>query len=97
MKKFHLREENVYDFSYNTIADNLFVIFGTHKIIRVLSPSLRALPMTGIEFSFQQREAGYDENGVIWNDYDDEVPIPSQEIQMSVMTTAQTSESSQQS
>jgi len=52
MKKFHLREENVFDYSYNTIADNLFVIFGTHKLIRVLSPSLRALPMTGIEFSF---------------------------------------------
>ena len=52
MKKYHLKDENVYDFSYNTVADNLFVIFGTHNPIRVLSPSLRALPLSGIEFSF---------------------------------------------
>jgi len=52
MKKFHLRNDNIYDFSYNTIADNLFVIFGTHKLLRVLSPSMRALPLSGLEFSF---------------------------------------------
>lgn len=72
MKRFHLKEENVYDYSYNTVSDNLFIIFGTHKFIRILSPSMRSLPLSGLEFSFQQKEAGYDENGVIWNDSDDE-------------------------
>jgi hypothetical protein len=52
MKKFHLKNDNVYDFSYDTVKDNLFVIFGTHKMFRILSPSLRALPLNGIEFSF---------------------------------------------
>jgi len=52
MKKYHLRTENVYDFSYGTIKDNLFVIFGTYNPIRILSPSMRALPLSGLEFSF---------------------------------------------
>lgn len=44
--------EDLYDYSYDQIKDNLFVIFGTHKWVRILSPSLRALPLSGIEFSF---------------------------------------------
>jgi hypothetical protein len=28
-----------------------------------LSPSLRALPLTGLEFSYRQKADGYDENG----------------------------------
>ena len=47
-----LQGENLYDFSFDTVSDNLFIIFGTHKIIRIFSPSLRALPLSGIEFSF---------------------------------------------
>ena len=72
MKRFHLKNDNVYDFSYERIKDNLFVIFGTHKILRVLSPSLRALPFSGIEFSFQMKDDGYNEEGIIWNDESDE-------------------------
>lgn len=72
MKRFHLKNDNVYDFSYERIKDNLFVIFGTHKIFRVLSPSLRALPFSGIEFSFQMKDDGYNEEGIIWNDESDE-------------------------
>lgn len=39
------------------------MIFGTHKLVRILSPSLRALPLSGIEYSFQLRDAGYCEDG----------------------------------
>lgn len=89
-KRFHLANENVYDYSYNSVADNLFVIFGTHKFIRILSPSIRALPFSGIEFSFQQKEAGYDENGVIWNDSSDDEEAPRvQEVQMTGVRTEQ--------
>lgn len=42
----------------------MFVIFGTTKIARVLSPSLRALPFNGIEWSFMMRDLGFDEFGV---------------------------------
>lgn len=44
--------DNMYDFSYDKVKDNLFIIFGTNKWLRVLSPSLRAQPLNGIEFSF---------------------------------------------
>lgn len=70
MKRFHLREDNVYDFAYDTIRDNLFVIFGTHKLLRILSPSMRALPLSGLEFSFEMKQEGYDEEGIIWNTHD---------------------------
>lgn len=76
MKRFHLREDNVYDFAYDTIKDNLFVIFGTHKIFRILSPSMRALPLSGLEFSFQMKQEGYNEEGIIWNDSSDEESAP---------------------
>ena len=47
-----LPNEDLYDYSYDRISDNLFIIFGTHKWFRILSPSLRALPFCGIEFSY---------------------------------------------
>jgi hypothetical protein len=55
--------KNYYNYSYQSVSDNLFVIFGTTKVMRMFSPSLRALPLTGLEFSFQMKEAGYDEEG----------------------------------
>ena len=68
-----LQGENLYDFSFDTVSDNLFIIFGTHKIIRIFSPSLRALPLSGIEFSFQIKELGYTEEGFkIGSEFDDE-------------------------
>lgn len=57
--------DNMYDFSYDKVKDNLFIIFGTNKWLRVLSPSLRALPLSGIEFSFKIKEDGYDEDGYL--------------------------------
>lgn len=38
------------------MRDNLFIIFGTNKLIRMLSPSLRALPLSGLEFSYEIKE-----------------------------------------
>jgi sensor histidine kinase YesM len=87
MKKFHLRNDDVYDFSYDTVKDNLFVIFGTHKIFRILSPSMRALPFSGIEFSFQMKDEGYNEDGIIWNDSSEDEEAPKQQVEMTAIAT----------
>ena len=49
---------------FDAISDNLFRIFGTYKLIRVLSPSMRNVPFTGLEWSFYFRDAGYDCDGL---------------------------------
>jgi hypothetical protein len=41
-----------YDYRLDSPGDNLFLIFGTQKVLRMLSPSLRNVPLTGIEWSF---------------------------------------------
>lgn len=86
MKRFHLRTDDVYDFSYDTIKDNLFVIFGTHKLLRIFSPSLRALPFSGIEFSFQMKDDGYNEEGIIWNDSSEDEECP-KDLEMTQLKT----------
>jgi len=53
----------MFDFSFDTVKDNLFVLFGTHKLLRILSPSMRALPFSGLEWSFLIKEEGFDEDG----------------------------------
>jgi hypothetical protein len=67
-----LPDEQMFDFSFDTISDNLFIIFGTHKIIRILSPSLRALPLSGIEWSFVLKDERFDEDGYRIVDPDEE-------------------------
>ena len=62
-KHYLLENESYYDYSYESVKDNLFVIFGTHKLVRILSPSMRALPLSGLEFSYQVKEQGYQEDG----------------------------------
>jgi hypothetical protein len=42
-----------------SVWDNLFLIFGTYKIIRILSPSLRNVPLTGLEWSFMLWNRSY--------------------------------------
>lgn len=66
-------DDNLYDFSFENVKDNLFVIFGTIKPLRILSPSLRALPFSGIEWSFKMRDLGYNEEGYKWSP-DSETP-----------------------
>ena len=41
----------------------MFAIFGTYKMFRILSPSLRNGPFTGLEWSFLMRDEGYDCEG----------------------------------
>lgn len=53
-----------YEYRLPNWRDNLFLLFGTHKIVRMLSPSLRNVPLNGIEWSFIQRLRGYDEYAV---------------------------------
>lgn len=49
-------EMDLFDFSFPTARDNLFVVFGTTKLLRVLSPSMRSLPFSGLEWSFSMKE-----------------------------------------
>ena len=53
------------DFSFPSLNDNLFKIFGTQSYFKMLSPSLRYGPFTGLEWSFQMRDLGFNENGEI--------------------------------
>lgn len=48
---------------FETISDNLFRVFGTHKFFRILSPSMRNVPFTGLEWSFMFKDEGFDESG----------------------------------
>lgn len=41
----------------------MYRIFGTYSLIAVLSPSLRNIPFTGIEWSYQMRDLGFNEKG----------------------------------
>ena len=51
----------VIDYSFKETRDNLFAVFGTNKLTRMFSPSLRSVPFNGIEFSFLQKDLGFDE------------------------------------
>ena len=48
---------------FKTVSDNLYRIFGTHKLIRIFSPSFRNVPFTGLEWSFRFKDEGYDCDG----------------------------------
>ena len=48
---------------FENISDNLYRVFGTYKTFRILSPSMRNVPFTGLEWSFWFKDDGYDENG----------------------------------
>ena len=54
-----------YDFSFDLVRDNLFNIFGTYKLVRMFSPSLRQVPLTGLEWSFLLKEKGIAEDGEV--------------------------------
>ena len=48
---------------FKTISDNLYRIFGTHKFVRIFSPSFRNVPFTGLEWSFRFKDEGFDCDG----------------------------------
>lgn len=43
---------DAYEYRMPNSRDNLFLVFGTIKTVRMLSPSLRNVPLNGIEWSF---------------------------------------------
>ena len=45
-------KKNVYDYSFETLTDNLFKVFGSNSVLGILSPSLRSGAFTGLEWSF---------------------------------------------
>lgn len=51
------------DFNFKDPFDNIFKTFGTYSIIKMLSPSLRSLPFTGVEWSYKMKDLGYNEQG----------------------------------
>ena len=57
-----LKRDN-YDYTFQSFRDNLFKIFGTRNFIRMFSASLRLNAFTGIEWSFQMKELGFNEFG----------------------------------
>jgi hypothetical protein len=42
----------VYDYSFETLRDNVYKVFGTNSYWGILSPSLRSNAFTGLEWSF---------------------------------------------
>ena len=56
-------DEKLAPLGFDKTADNLFRVFGTHKLLRLLSPSTRNVPFTGLEWSFWFKDHGYDANG----------------------------------
>jgi DHHC palmitoyltransferase len=55
-----------FEFGFKTISDNLYRTFGTYKILRVLSPSMRNTPFTGLEWAFLLNDEGFDQSGTKW-------------------------------
>ena len=51
------------ELSFLRKRDNIFRVFGTYNLVRVLSPSFRNVPFTGLEWSFWFKDSGYDANG----------------------------------
>jgi hypothetical protein len=52
-----------FEFGFKTVSDNLYKTFGTSKIFRMFSPSMRNVPFTGLEWTFQLHDEGFDQNG----------------------------------
>lgn len=51
----------------------MYKIFGTYNSFAILAPSLRNVPFTGLEWSFQLRDLGFNEKGELSDkNFDDE-------------------------
>jgi hypothetical protein len=66
---------NNYDYSFSRGRDNIFKIFGTKSYFALLSPSLRNNPFTGLEWSFQMKDLGFNEYGQLQEVGDEESGI----------------------
>lgn len=45
-----------YDYNFKNFRDNLYKTFGTYSLIAILSPSLRNIPFSGVEWTYQMRD-----------------------------------------
>lgn len=63
-----------------TLSDNLYRVFGTYKIFRVLSPSFRNVPFTGLEWSFKLKDEGFDCDGFFIEEVDAELQARRQAV-----------------
>ena len=63
-------------------------MFGTYNLFAILSPSLRNVPFTGIEWSYQLKDLGFNEKGEIAvNTFDEEVKLNDvSELEMSELS-----------
>ena len=77
---------NNYDFSFSHARDNLFKIFGTLNFIRMFSASLRLNSFSGIEWSFQMKELGFNEYGECEREGDRKRLTQSSSLEMSRIT-----------
>lgn len=46
----------------------MYKTFGTLNLIAVFSPSLRNVPFSGVEWSYQMKDLGFNEKGVLVHD-----------------------------
>ena len=60
-------KSNHYDYSFSRVRDNIFKVFGTKSYFEMLSPSLRPNAFSGLEWSFQMRDLGFNEYGEVQN------------------------------
>jgi hypothetical protein len=60
-----------YSFRFQSVSDNMFRIFGTNNFIRALSPSMRNVPFTGLEWAFLMCDLGFNQEGVKYLDLAD--------------------------
>ena len=47
--------------TFRNVRDNLYKVFGTQSTVSILSPSLRGMPFSGIEWTYQARDLGFKE------------------------------------
>ena len=45
--------------TFRSIRDNLYRVFGTQSLIAIFSPSLRGMPFSGVEWTYQARDLGF--------------------------------------
>jgi hypothetical protein len=70
-----------FDYSFRRTRDNLFKVFGTKSYWAILSPSLRNNAFTGIEWTFQMKDLGYTEEGLLESSLDPEAEIQLRELE----------------
>ncbi len=67
-----LQSGQKYDYNFKSIRDNLYKTFGTYNMFAIFSPSLRNVPFTGIEWSYQMRDLGFNERGELQRNLNDD-------------------------